>query len=47
MTSKQKKLLREFADTEDMNVLPESKGFFEKLKNYFKAGDAVDESEVL
>ena len=31
----QKKLLRAFAETEDKNVLPESKGFFEKLKKQF------------
>ncbi len=31
----QKKLLRAFAETEDKNVMPESKGFFEKLKKQF------------
>lgn len=36
LTGKQKKLLREFADTEDKNVLSESKGFFERLKEYFE-----------
>lgn len=36
LTSKQEKLLREFADTEDSKVLPESKGFFDKLKSYFE-----------
>jgi len=38
LNEKQKKLLREFAETEDHTVLPESKGFFEKLKDHF-AGD--------
>ena len=36
LTGKQKKLLKDFADSEDMNILPESKGFFEKLKDYFE-----------
>ena len=36
LTSKQEKLLREFADSEDSKVLPESKGFFDKLKKYFE-----------
>jgi len=31
----QEKLLRDFAQTEDKSVLPESKGFFEKLRKYF------------
>ena len=31
----QKKLLRAFAETEDKSVMPESKGFFEKLKKQF------------
>ena len=31
----QEALLREFAATEDRSVLPESKGFFEKLMDYF------------
>jgi molecular chaperone DnaJ len=35
LTGDQKKLLREFAKTEDKSVLPESTGFFEKLKNHF------------
>ena len=30
----QKQLLREFAKTEDRSVLPESKGFFDKLMDY-------------
>ena len=35
LKDKQKQLLREFAETENKNVLPESKKFFEKLKKYF------------
>lgn len=35
LTSKQKQLLRDFAETEDNNVMPESKGFFDKLKEHF------------
>lgn len=34
LSERQKKLLREFAETEDTSVLPESMGFFEKLKAY-------------
>ncbi len=34
LTKKQEQLLREFADTEDHSVMPESKGFFERLKEY-------------
>ncbi|KPK75807.1 MAG: hypothetical protein AMJ79_09620 [Phycisphaerae bacterium SM23_30] len=35
LSKDQKRLLHEFAQTEDKSVLPESKGFFEKLKTYF------------
>ena len=35
LNSEQEKLLRDFAETDDKRVLPESKGFFEKLKKYF------------
>ncbi len=35
LNSTQERLLREFAETEDHNVLPESKGFFDKIKNFF------------
>ncbi len=31
---KQKDLLRDFAETEDRTVLPESRGFFDKLMDY-------------
>ncbi len=34
LSSKQEKLLREFAETEDAKVLPESHGFFDRLKNF-------------
>jgi len=34
LSKEQKRLLREFAETEDKTVLPESKGFFEKIKDY-------------
>ena len=35
LNSRQEELLREFATTEDKNVMPQSRGFFEKLKKYF------------
>ncbi len=35
LSKEQEKLLRQFAETEDKTVLPESKGFFDKLKDYF------------
>jgi molecular chaperone DnaJ len=35
LNAKQEELLREFAKTEDKNVSPQAKGFFEKLKKYF------------
>jgi len=35
LSREQEKLLRQFAETEDKTVLPESKGFFDKLKDYF------------
>ena len=33
LTSKQEKLLRDFAETEDEKVLPESHGFFKKIRD--------------
>ena len=39
LSSEQEKLLRDFAETEDRSVLPESKGFFEKMMEYFAADD--------
>jgi len=38
LTTNQEKLLRAFAETEDTKVMPESKGFFEKLKKHFGDG---------
>jgi molecular chaperone DnaJ len=35
LNKQQEKLLREFAQTEDKSVFPESKGFFERLKEHF------------
>ena len=35
LTDKQKQLLREFAATEDGNVMPQRKGFLDKLKDVF------------
>ena len=34
LNKKQEELLRKFADTEDATVMPESKGFFQKLKEH-------------
>ncbi len=39
MSKAQESLLREFAKTEDLAVMPESKGFFEKLMDYLSPGD--------
>lgn len=36
LNAKQRDLLREFAETEDARVHPESKGFFDKLKAFFE-----------
>lgn len=35
LTKKQEELLRTFAETEEVNVTPERKSWFEKLKSYF------------
>ncbi|MBN2375460.1 MAG: molecular chaperone DnaJ [Sedimentisphaerales bacterium] len=43
LSKKQEKLLRDFAETEDKTVMPESKGFFDRLKEHF----ANDKEEVL
>ena len=40
LSKDQEVLLRRFAETEDKSVLPESKGFFEKLKHYFTGNGA-------
>ncbi len=39
LTQKQRELLEAYAETEDGNVMPERKGFFEKLRDYFAPGD--------
>lgn len=36
LTDRQKQLLVEFAETEDVNIMPQKKGFMEKLKGVFK-----------
>ncbi|MEK6674167.1 MAG: molecular chaperone DnaJ [Planctomycetota bacterium] len=38
----QERLLREFAKTEDRHVLPESRGFFDKLKEYLAGTEKGD-----
>lgn len=38
LTSKQEKLLREFAETEDREVMPESRGFFDRIREYLTGG---------
>jgi molecular chaperone DnaJ len=39
LTERQKELLREFADTEDEKVMPQRKGFLEKLREMIKGDD--------
>ena len=39
LNERQKELLREFAATEDVDVLPQRKGFLDKLKGVFKSDD--------
>jgi molecular chaperone DnaJ len=39
LSRKQEELLRQFAAGEDSSALPESKGFFERVKEYFTHGD--------
>ena len=34
LTHQQKELLREFAETEDRNVMPHSQGFWDKIRSY-------------
>jgi molecular chaperone DnaJ len=38
LSDQQQTLLREFAKTEDKSVLPESKGFFERMMDYLSGG---------
>jgi molecular chaperone DnaJ len=39
LTERQKELLAEFAKTEDANVMPQRKGFLDKLKQMFKVDE--------
>lgn len=39
LNTEQEKILRQFAETEDNTVLPESRGFFEKLVDYLSGQD--------
>lgn len=41
LNREQERLLREFARTEDASVLPESRGFFEKLREYLSGSGGV------
>jgi molecular chaperone DnaJ len=38
LNERQEELLRQFAETEDKNVLPQSRGFIEKLKSFLDLG---------
>jgi molecular chaperone DnaJ len=40
LNAKQEELLRQFAETEDKTVLPQSKGFLEKLKEFLDLGES-------
>lgn len=44
LSRQQEELLRKFAATEDKSVLPESKGFFERVKEYL-TGEVEEEQE--
>lgn len=39
LSKKQEELLRDFAETEDKSVLPESRSFLERLKDYISGGN--------
>lgn len=39
LTKQQQELLRKFAETEDQTVLPESKGFFDRVREYLLGAD--------
>jgi molecular chaperone DnaJ len=43
LSREQEELLRKFASTEDTSVLPESKGFFERMKEYLTGQTDEDE----
>ncbi len=40
LNQEQERLLREFAETEDRTVLPESKRFFERVVEYFSGQES-------
>ncbi len=44
LTKRQEELLREYAEIEDLHVLPAQKGFFDKLKDYV-VGTEEEKSE--
>ena len=37
LTKEQEKLLRAFAETEEVNVTPQRKSFFAQIKSYFES----------
>ncbi|MCC5828312.1 MAG: molecular chaperone DnaJ [Phycisphaeraceae bacterium] len=46
LSGRQEKLLREFAETEDRHVMPESRGFFERIREYLTGwGDNHDQRQ--
>ena len=45
LSREQRDLLREFAATEDKDVLPESKGFFERVKEYLTGSNGSAERD--
>jgi molecular chaperone DnaJ len=46
LTKKQEQLLREFAETEEHDVLPAQKSFFDKLKDYLVGSQEPDQSQT-
>jgi len=46
LSREQKELLRKFAATEDKEVLPESKGFFERVREYLTGSDANGDQDT-
>jgi len=45
LSREQKDLLRKYAATEDKDVLPETKGFFDRLKKYITGDDEPEQDE--
>ena len=43
-SAKQKRLLRDLAEMENVEVTPERKSFFDKLKDYFAPAEEADAS---